>query len=82
MPQIQTLVINQDKGSENKSSRTQFMKRLVEFAQTNQLKVQLAYYPLITANTIRLKEFGQLWNIIGTATSSKKWIPPSSLPKP
>jgi hypothetical protein len=45
MPQIRTLVINQDHGPENNSSRTQFMKRLVEFAQTNQLEVQLAYYP-------------------------------------
>lgn len=45
MPQIRTLVINQDNGPENNSSRTQFMKRLVEFAQTNQLEVQLAYYP-------------------------------------
>lgn len=45
MPQIQTLVINQDNGPENKSSRTQFMKRLVEFAQTHQIAVQLAYYP-------------------------------------
>jgi hypothetical protein len=45
MPQVQTLVINQDHGPENNSSRTQFMKRLVEFAQTNQLEVQLAYYP-------------------------------------
>jgi len=39
------LVINQDNGPENNSSRTQFMKRLVEFAKTNQLQVQLAYYP-------------------------------------
>jgi len=44
-PSLQTLVINQDNGPENHSSRTQFMKRLVEFAQTNQLAVQLAYYP-------------------------------------
>jgi transposase len=39
------LVINQDNGPENNSSRTQFMKRLVEFAKSNQLQVQLAYYP-------------------------------------
>jgi Rhodopirellula transposase DDE domain len=44
-PQIQTLLINQDNGPENNSSRTQFMKRLVEFAQINQIEVQLAYYP-------------------------------------
>ncbi|OQW89620.1 MAG: hypothetical protein BWK78_07625 [Thiotrichaceae bacterium IS1] len=45
LPQIQTLVINQDNGPENNSSRTQLMKRLVEFAKANQLQVQLAYYP-------------------------------------
>jgi hypothetical protein len=44
-PHLQTLVINQDNGPENNSSRTQFMKRLVEFAQTHQVEVQLAYYP-------------------------------------
>jgi transposase len=42
---IQTLVINQDNGSENHSHRTQFMKRIVEFAQKYQLNVRLAYYP-------------------------------------
>ncbi len=45
MPQVRTLVINQDNGPENNSSRTQFMKRLVEFALTNHIEVQLAYYP-------------------------------------
>lgn len=30
--QIHTLLINQDNGGENSSRRTQFMKRLVEFA--------------------------------------------------
>jgi len=44
-PSVQTLVINQDHGPENNSSRTQFMKRMVEFAQTNQIAVPLAYYP-------------------------------------
>lgn len=42
---IQTLVINQDNGPENHSRRTQFMYRIVEFAQTYQLRIQLAYYP-------------------------------------
>src|SRR5207249_7383316 len=32
-PQITTLVINLDNGSENQSRRTQFMWRMVEFAQ-------------------------------------------------
>lgn len=42
---IQTLVINQDNGTENHSHRTQFMKRIVEFSQKYQLNVRLAYYP-------------------------------------
>jgi hypothetical protein len=43
--QVKTLVINLDNGPENQSHRTQFLKRLVAFAQTNQLAVKLAYYP-------------------------------------
>ncbi len=43
--QIRTLVINLDNGPENQSHRTQFLNRLVAFAQTYQLTVKLAYYP-------------------------------------
>lgn len=43
--QIKTLVINLDNGPENQSRRTQFMQRLLEFAQTYQLTIRLAYYP-------------------------------------
>jgi Rhodopirellula transposase DDE domain len=42
---IRTLVINQDNGPENHSRRTQFMKRMVEFANHSKLNIQLAYYP-------------------------------------
>jgi transposase len=42
---IRTLVINLDNGPENHSHRTQFLNRLVAFAQTSQLMVTLAYYP-------------------------------------
>ncbi len=44
-PAVQTLLLNQDNGPENHSRRTQFMKRMVEFAQKYQLNVRLAYYP-------------------------------------
>jgi len=44
-PQIKTLLINQDNGAENNSRRTQFMKRIVEFAHKFQLNIRLAYYP-------------------------------------
>ena len=40
-----TLIINSDNGPENSSRRTQFIKRLVEFAAHYEVKVILAYYP-------------------------------------
>jgi len=43
--QISTLVINLDNGPESHSRRTQFMQRLVEFAQCSHLTIRLAYYP-------------------------------------
>ena len=42
---ITTLVINLDNGPESHSRRTQFMQRLLEFAQRFHLTIRLAYYP-------------------------------------
>lgn len=39
------LVINADNGPENHSHRTQFIKRLVDFAHEHQVHIRLAYYP-------------------------------------
>jgi transposase len=39
------LVINADNGPENHSHRTQFIKRMVDFAHNNQVNIRLAYYP-------------------------------------
>jgi len=44
-PQVRTLVLNQDNGPENHSRRTQFMKRISDFADEFRLTVDLAYYP-------------------------------------
>lgn len=44
-PQVDTLVINQDNGPELQSRRTQFLKRIVEFAWSQRLWIRLAYYP-------------------------------------
>jgi transposase len=44
-PEVKTLLLNQDNGPENHSRRTQFMKRIVEFAQRHYLNLRLAYYP-------------------------------------
>jgi transposase len=42
---IQKLVINQDNGPENHSRRTQFMRRILDFATASELALHLAYYP-------------------------------------
>lgn len=42
---VDTLTINADNGMENSSLRTQFIKRLVEFAGKSNIKIKLAYYP-------------------------------------
>jgi hypothetical protein len=44
-PHIDTLVINLDNGPENHSRRTQFMKRILQFAKQSGLIIRLAYYP-------------------------------------
>ena len=44
-PQVTKLVIDLDNGPENHSRRTQFMKRMVDFAAQHQIDVRLAYYP-------------------------------------
>ena len=44
-PQVKTLLLNLDNGSENSSRRTQFMKRITDFADTFQITMELAYYP-------------------------------------
>lgn len=42
---LRTLVINADNGPETNGRRTQWLKRLVELADAQQLTIQLAYYP-------------------------------------
>ncbi len=44
-PQITNWVINADNGPENHSRRTQFMHRLVNYVNREQIPIQLAYYP-------------------------------------
>jgi hypothetical protein len=44
-PGVKRLLIDLDNGPEIASSRTQFMKRLVEFSDRTQLTLELAYYP-------------------------------------
>ena len=42
---VKKLLLNMDNGPENNSRRTQFIKRIVTFADENELFLQLAYYP-------------------------------------
>jgi len=42
---LEALVIELDGGSAIRSNRTQFIKRMVEFARTSNLKIRLVYYP-------------------------------------
>jgi len=44
-PGVTRLVLNLDNGPENHSRRTQFLKRMVEFAREHRLDIELAYYP-------------------------------------
>ena len=44
-PDVRRLLIDLDNGPEIASSRTQFMKRLVEFSDRHSLTLELAYYP-------------------------------------
>jgi hypothetical protein len=39
------LLLNSDNGPENSSSRTQFIKRMVEFSASANIEIILAYYP-------------------------------------
>ncbi|MFO7497603.1 MAG: ISAzo13 family transposase, partial [Desulfobacterales bacterium] len=39
------MIINADNGPENSSRRTQFIKRIVEFAESKSIDISLAYYP-------------------------------------
>ena len=42
---IHTIVVNLDNGPENSSRRTQFMNRMVQFAETKKVDIVLTYYP-------------------------------------
>jgi hypothetical protein len=44
-PGLEELVIDLDGGAATRSNRTQFIKRMVEFAQKTQWQIRLIYYP-------------------------------------
>jgi Rhodopirellula transposase DDE domain len=51
-PKVKALVINQENGPENQSRRTQFLKRMVEFAGDDKRLIRLAYYPRANASQL------------------------------
>nr|WP_237743688.1 transposase [Pleurocapsa sp. PCC 7319] len=42
---VEELVINLDNGASQRSNRTQFIKRIVQFSRETQLRIRLIYYP-------------------------------------
>ena len=45
LPSVRRLVIYLDNGPNNSGSRTQFLKRMIEFADWSGLEIRLVYYP-------------------------------------
>ena len=60
-PGVRRLLIDLDNGPEIASSRTQFMKRLVEFSDRHQLTLELAYYPPYHSKYNRIE---RCWGIL------------------
>lgn len=58
---VRRLLINLDNGPEIGSSRTQFMKRLVDFSDRHQLTLELAYYPPYHSKYNRIE---RCWGIL------------------
>ena len=44
-PQVESLIINADNGSESNGQRTQWLKRLADFSDATGIRIELAYYP-------------------------------------
>ena len=60
-PDIRRLQIDLDNGPEIASSRTQFIKRLVEFSDQNRLTLELTYYPPYHSKYNRIE---RCWGIL------------------
>jgi hypothetical protein len=54
MAHVKTLVINLDNGPQSSSNRTQFLKRMTEFATKHQINVRMVYYPPYHSTDISL----------------------------
>jgi hypothetical protein len=78
-PHVRRLQIDLDNGPKIASARTQFMKRLVEFADRHQLTLELAYYPPYHSKYNRIERcWGILENhwsgtLLTTITTALAW---------
>jgi transposase len=78
-PGVKRLHIELDNGPEIASSRTQFMKRLVEFADRHRVEVELAYLPPYHSKYNPIERcWGILerhWNgaVLGTIAEALRW---------
>lgn len=82
---IRTLVINLDNGPDNSGRRTQFLKRMVQFADWSGLVIRLVYYPPYHSkynpiercwSSLQKKWNGLLlsdWAVILSAARRMKW---------
>jgi hypothetical protein len=62
---IKRLVIYLDNGPKNSGRRTQFLKRMVQFADWSGLEIRLVYYPPYHRSTTRSNGVGRLWSRSG-----------------
>jgi hypothetical protein len=78
-PKVRRLLIDLDNGPEVGSSRTQFMNRLVAFADRTRLTLELAYYPPYHSKYNRIERcWGILenhWNgaLLSTIATTLEW---------
>ncbi len=79
-PAVKTLKINLDNGPSLSSHRTQFIKRMVEFAEANGINIHLVYYPPYHSKYNPIERcWGVLerhWNgtILDSANTALEWI--------
>ena len=66
--QIKCLVIYLDNGPKNSGRRTQFWKRMVQFADWSGLEIRLGTIPPTTASTTGSSGAGRRWRRRGTAS--------------
>ena len=60
-PQLEELVIDLEGGPSNRSDRTQFIKRMVEFSKSTGLRIRLIYYPPYPS---KYNPIGRCWGVL------------------